>query len=62
LKWLTTWSIGFWLIRGGGILIDSHWSLGFKAVHTVLMVVTFAVVALAISGANSRERSCFTKP
>ncbi len=62
LKWLATWSIGFWLVRGSGILIDSNWSFEFKAVHTALMVVTFAVVALAISGSNSGERSRLKKP
>ena len=55
LKWLATWSIGFWLIRGTGILIDSNWSFEFKAVHSALMIVTFAMVALAISGPRLRE-------
>lgn len=55
LKWLATWSIGFWLIRGTGILIDSNWSFQFKAVHSALMIVTFAMVALAISRPRLRE-------
>lgn len=55
LKWLATWSIGFWLVRGAGILIDSNWSFEFKAVHSALMIVTFAMVALAISGPRLRE-------
>ena len=55
LKWLATWSIGFWRIRGTGILIDSNWSFEFKAVHSALMIVTFAMVALAISGPRLRE-------
>ena len=55
LKWLATWSIGFWLIRGTGILIDSNWSFEFKAVHSALMIVTFAMVALAISRPRLRE-------
>ncbi len=36
---LVWWTVGFWLVRGGGILLDDH-DLGFKAVHTVLMVVS----------------------
>ena len=55
LKWEATWAIGFWLIRGTGILIDSNWSFEFKAVHSALMIVTFAMVALAISGPRLRE-------
>ncbi|MEC8827862.1 MAG: hypothetical protein VX832_03550 [Actinomycetota bacterium] len=55
LKWLATWSIGFWLIRGTGILIDSNWSFEFKAVHSALMIITFAMVALAISRPRLRE-------
>ena len=55
LKWLAAWSIGFWLIRGTGILIDSNWTFEFKAVHSALMIVTFAMVALAISGPRLRE-------
>lgn len=50
-KWLMAlviWSIGFWLIRGGGILLDNEWSFGFKFVHTILMLVTFCFAALAI--------------
>lgn len=57
LKWLATWSIGFWLIRGSSILIDSDWSFGFKAVHTSLMIVTFAMVALATSTSTSTSTS-----
>ncbi len=51
---LAAWSIGYWLIRGGDILLDSQWSTGFKAVHTSLMFGTFALVALAIGKPNLR--------
>ena len=50
-KWLMALvirSIGFWLIRGGGILLDNEWSFGFMFVHTILMLVTFCLAALAI--------------
>ena len=49
---LAAWSIGYWLIRGGDILLDSQWSLGFKATHTTLMLGTFALVVLAIRKPN----------
>ena len=36
---LVWWTVGYWLIRGGGILLDDH-SASFKAIHTALMVVS----------------------
>ncbi|MED5293085.1 MAG: hypothetical protein VYB56_04420 [Actinomycetota bacterium] len=50
LQLLALWSTGFWIIRGGGILIDSQWTIGFKIVHTLLMFGTFALVAVSMSG------------
>ena len=38
---LVWWTIGFWLVRGGGILLDDH-DLSFTVVHTVLMAVSIA--------------------
>ena len=43
---LIVWSVGYWIIRGGGILIGD-WSVSFKVVHTVLMVVSLACAGLA---------------
>ena len=40
------WTIGYWLVRGTGILIDSEFSIGFKVVHTVLMLVSLILSAL----------------
>lgn len=40
------WTIGYWLVRGIGILVDGGYSLGFKAVHTVLMVVSLSLSVL----------------
>lgn len=37
---LVWWTIGFWLVRGGGILIDGDYDAGFKLIHTALMVVS----------------------
>ncbi|MCS5687427.1 MAG: hypothetical protein VX785_10930 [Actinomycetota bacterium] len=55
LNWLAAWSVGFWVVRGGEILIDGAWSFGFKAIHAALMATTFATVALAISGSRLPE-------
>lgn len=33
------WTVGFWLVRGVGILVDDH-STSFKAIHTVLMAIS----------------------
>ncbi len=55
LQALAIWSVGFWTIRGGGILIDSQWSLGFKTVHTALMLGTFALIALSMTGKTTRS-------
>jgi len=43
---LIVWTVGYWLIRGGGILVGD-WSVGFKVVHTVLMVVSIGLATLA---------------
>lgn len=42
------WTVGFWLVRGIGIIVDDH-SFGFTVVHTVLMVVSIAIAGLAAS-------------
>lgn len=36
------WTVGYWAVRGGGILIDDY-DAGFKAVHTALMAVSIGV-------------------
>ena len=36
---LVWWTVGFWIVRGGGILLDDH-DAAFKVVHTALMVVS----------------------
>lgn len=43
---LIVWTAGFWVVRGGGILIDDY-SAGFKAIHTVLAVVSIGLAALS---------------
>lgn len=39
---LAAWTIGYWLVRGGGILIGDY-TAGFKAVHTALMAVSIGL-------------------
>lgn len=49
-RWLIgafiTWTIGFWLVRGIGIIVDDH-SAGFTVVHTVLMAISIGLAILA---------------
>lgn len=40
------WTIGYWLVRGIGILINGEYSAGFKVVHTVLMAVSLSLCLL----------------
>lgn len=53
---LIVWSFGYWLIRGTGILIGD-WSVGFKVVHTVLMVVSVSLAGFAAGFVRSRPQS-----
>lgn len=47
LLWLfVTWTIGFWLVRGTGIIVADH-TASFKVVHTALMVVSISIALLA---------------
>lgn len=46
LVFLVVWTVGFWLVRGIGIIIDDH-DLGFTLVHTVLMVLSIGIAAWA---------------
>ncbi len=43
---LCVWTVGFWLVRSIGMLVDDH-DLGFKVVHTVLAIGSIAVAAWA---------------
>jgi len=36
------WTVGFWTVRGIGIIIEDQ-TLGFTVVHTVLMVISIAL-------------------
>ena len=48
-----TWTAGYWLIRGIGILIDGDYSIGFKTVHTVLMAVSLTLAFLTARSSRS---------
>ena len=37
---LVWWTIGYWLVRGGGIVFDANYDGSFKVVHSALMVVS----------------------
>lgn len=43
---LIIWTIGYWLVRHTGILIDDY-SVGFKLVHTVLAIMSIGLAALS---------------
>lgn len=43
---LIVWTVGFWLVRGIGIIVDDH-TLGFTMVHTVLMVISIGLAVVA---------------
>ncbi len=43
---LVWWTIGFWLVRGTGIIIDDH-ELGFTVIHTILMTVSIGTAVWA---------------
>lgn len=49
---LVLWTVGWWSIRGIGILLDDH-PADFKVVHTVLMVIS---IGLAMWAWQSRDR------
>lgn len=53
IRVLVVWTIGYWLVRGIGILIDDY-SIGFKAVHTALMVVSLTLAGLAVRQLGDR--------
>jgi len=49
---LAGWTIVVWTVQGIGILLDPNHDVGFKVVHTVLMVGSLAVGAVALWGAS----------
>ncbi len=42
LNVLVWWTVGFWIVRGGGIIIDDH-GASFTAIHTVLMAISIGL-------------------
>jgi hypothetical protein len=55
LRTAAAWTVFIWVTRIRNILGDETRSTGFKAVHTVLALVSVAV-AIAILGVASRNR------
>jgi hypothetical protein len=47
------WTVAFWIVRGGGIILDDH-TLGFTIVHTVLMAVSIGLAGWAWSRQSDR--------
>jgi hypothetical protein len=48
------WTIGYWVVRLPMILTDSH-DVPFKAVHTVLAVIAWALAAGSLRAVRSRS-------
>ena len=47
------WTVGFWLVRGLGIIVDDH-SASFTAIHTVLMLISWGLSWLAWSAVSGK--------
>jgi hypothetical protein len=47
---LAVWTAVVWVVQGVGILVDPNHDVGFKAVHTVLMVGSLVVAGTAAWG------------
>ena len=43
---LCVWTVGFWTVRGVGIVLDDH-TVGFTVVHTVLMAISIGLAVWA---------------
>lgn len=54
LATFVAWTVAFWVVRGTGILLDGNHDAGFKAIHTVLAVVSIGLAALALRGGVRR--------
>ncbi|CAN5832988.1 hypothetical protein BH24ACT3_BH24ACT3_19030 [soil metagenome] len=57
------WTIGVWVVRGGGILVGDH-DVAFQAVHSVLAVVSIALAVAvwrAVRGSGRRRRPRMTR-
>lgn len=39
------WTIGFWVVRGGGLLFGDH-DAGFKIVHTILALISIGLAGV----------------
>ena len=46
LRVLCVWTVGFWTVRGVGIVLDDH-TVGFTVVHTVLMAISIGLAVWA---------------
>lgn len=57
---LIVWTVSYWLVRGTGILLGD-WSVSFKVVHTVLMVVSLGLAIGAWIGSWSSPTDAATR-
>ena len=50
------WTVGFWLIRGIGIIIDDH-TASFTVIHTILMIISIGLAGWAATVVERRSIS-----
>ena len=50
------WTVGFWLVRGIGIIVDDH-AATFTIVHTTLMVISIGIALVASKMLSPRSIS-----
>ncbi|MGI9624016.1 MAG: hypothetical protein ACR2PK_14360 [Acidimicrobiales bacterium] len=59
-RWLIwafiVWTIGFWLVRGVGIILDDH-PIGFTVVHSVLMAISISLAVVGSRAVSDRSIS-----
>lgn len=48
---LVVWTVGWWTVRGIGIIVDDH-ELGFTVIHTLLMAVSIGLAMWAWARRN----------
>ena len=56
-----SWSVGFWLVRGIGIIIDDH-TTEFTLIHTALMIVSIGIALVAASALTESKRQDDVEP
>ena len=51
-----SWTVGFWLVRGVGIIVDDY-TTAFTIVHAILMLISIGIALLASRALSMRSIS-----